>query len=102
MNESRNVFWDRIEKTHIQRDEINEFYRLCQEGKAFSGIEKEEFEALINDLNNDQIQHSNHMVVDMIINDVMEYTNNFKLKKILKNQYYKYYQWKFNNRKSLS
>lgn len=85
MNESRDIFIRRIDTTHIQRDEMNEFRKLCQEGKAFSGIGKDEFERLLNDLDNDSVKHSNDMVIDMIINYVKEYTNDADLKTILEN-----------------
>lgn len=83
MSESRNVFISRIDKTHIQRDEIYEFYKLCNEGRAISGISDKEFEKILKELDNDDIKYSNDMIIDMIIKDVSEYTNDIKLKEIL-------------------
>lgn len=85
MRESKSVFIDKIDKTHVQRDEMKEFYKLCKEGKAFLGIEEEEIEKLLEDLDNDNVENSNDMVIQMIIDKIREYTDDFKTKKILDN-----------------
>ena len=85
MRESMNVFNDRIDKIHIQRDEINEFNKLYQEGKFFPGIKKEEFEKLLSDLDNDRVEYSNDMIIEVIIKNVREHTNDLRLKDILEN-----------------
>ena len=85
MRDSENVFNYRIDKKHIQREEVDEIRRLYEKKSMILGIEQEEFEKLLNDLDTDDITHSNDMVTEMIISSVKEHTNDGKLKKILEN-----------------
>lgn len=85
MKESRVVFNNRIEKTHIQLAEFEEWYRYHKEGKAISGISEIELQKLLNDLDNDIVQHSNDMVIEMIIDKVKMDTGNLLNKEILDN-----------------
>lgn len=85
MNDADNVFESRISKSHIQREQIEEFSQLCREGKAISGMSEEEVESLIQDLANDKLTYSNDTVVDMIIKFVLDNTNDEKLIVILQN-----------------
>lgn len=85
MKYSKEVFNDRIKEAHIQREEVRLFNQLCQEGKAISGLEKEEYEALLKDLDNDNVEYSNDMVIDMILGYVIKSTSDLKLKGILEN-----------------
>lgn len=85
MNDADNVFESRISKSHIQREQIEEFSQLCREGKAISGMSEEEVESLIQDLANDKLTYSNDTVVDMIIKFVLDNTSDEKLIVILQN-----------------
>ena len=84
-SEAREVFNDRKTETHIQREEMNKFIKLCHEGKAILGIPEEEQIELIRNLEKDTVNYSNDMVIDMIINDVIKATEEEKLLRILKN-----------------
>ncbi len=83
--EAKEVFNDRIKEVHIQREEVTVFNQLCQEGKAISGLEKEECETLLKDLDNDNVEYSNDMVIDMILDYVIKSTSDLKLKEVLEN-----------------
>lgn len=85
MSESRDIFRNRIDKIHVQREEMNDFYKLVQEGCAISGLDDVELDKLIEDLNNDCVVRSNDMVIEMIIDDVMKNNNDTVLNKLLQN-----------------
>lgn len=86
MSTSEDMFKDRIvTDLHIQREEVNNWYKAFQDGKFIIGISEDELQKLLQDLNNDCVNRSNDMVIEMIINNVMENTNNTRLKKILEN-----------------
>lgn len=85
MSEAREVFDERKGEAHIQFEETRKFFELCQEGKAISGITEEEQIKLIEDLENDSVNYSNDMVIDMIIDYVIAITKEEKLLEILKN-----------------
>ena len=79
------VFNDRIEKIHVQREEFEEWLRYYKEGKAISGISDDELEKLRKDLENDAVQHSNDMVIEMIIDKVKMDTGNLLNEEVLDN-----------------
>lgn len=85
MSEARDVFNDRKKEVHIQREEMHNFLKLCQEGKAISGISEEEQKELICNLEKDTVSYSNDMVIDMIIDYVIKETEDEKLLRILEN-----------------
>ncbi len=86
MNDADYVFEDKISRrSHIQCEQIEEFYRLCKEGKAISGICEEELNSIVQELANDRLNHSNDMVIDMIIKFVLDNTSDEKLVTILQN-----------------
>lgn len=90
MNESKGIFNGRIEKTHIQLAEFEEWYRYYKEGKAVSGISEIELEKLLNDLENDTVLHSNDMVIEMIMDKVKMDTGDLLDKEILDNMHIAY------------
>lgn len=85
MNEADNVFTSRISKSHIQYEQMEEFFQLYKEGKAISGICEEELDSIIQDLANDKLDYSNDTVIDMIIKFVLDNTSDEKLATILEN-----------------
>ena len=85
MSDVQDVFNSRKKEAHVQREEMNEFYQLCKDGKAFSGMEMQELETLLEDLENDRVEFSNDMVIDMIIADVLKLTKDKKLIDVLEN-----------------
>jgi hypothetical protein len=64
---------------------MEEFSRLCKEGKAISGIREEELDSLVQDLADDKLDYSNDTVIDMIIKDVLKNPTDEKLATILQN-----------------
>lgn len=82
MDESNEIFNDRISKAHVQREEFEEFVSLCKTGKAISGMSLEELNLFCSELEKDQVSFSNDMVVDMIIDFVRKNTKDDKLLKI--------------------
>ncbi|MFA9397948.1 MAG: hypothetical protein ACERKV_06770 [Clostridiaceae bacterium] len=87
MSESGEVFFNRTLRAsgHTQYDEIKDFYQLCKENKAISGIGDDELDKLVKDLENDHVEKSNDMVIEMILNYVMENTKNQRTLDILSN-----------------
>lgn len=84
MSESEEVFVERIKERHIQLEEMKEFYELCKNGMAISGVTEKEHMDLINSLENDNVEHSNDMVIEMILKFVMQISKDEKLLQILK------------------
>lgn len=85
MSEAQDVFNARKKEAHIQLEEIKEFLQLCNEGKAFSGVEVQELEGLLEELENDKVEVSNDMGIDKIVIDVLRSTKDAKLIEVLKN-----------------
>lgn len=85
MCESKEIFIDRIEQSHIQYSEMENLINLCNEGKAFSGLTKDEEENLIEQLKNDDLKYSNDMCIDMILEYVCKSTKDNKLRDTIKN-----------------
>lgn len=83
MYESEEVFLNRTQEAHIQYEETRDFFDKCHKGEAFSGIDVEEETALLNDLENDSLKHSNDMIIELILQYVSESTKDEKLLKIL-------------------
>lgn len=84
MSESKEVFVGRIKERHIQLEEMKKFYELCHRGMAILGVTEEEQMDLINSLENDNVEHSNDMVIEMILDFVMKISKEEKLLQILR------------------
>lgn len=85
MSYANDNFIKEVSSSHIQWEQMEEFSKLCEEGKAISGISEEEFYSLLQDLANDKLTYSNDSVIDMIIKFVLEGTSEEKLINILRN-----------------
>ncbi len=85
MSEAGYIFNARKKEAHIQFEEMNKFIKLCEEGKAISGISEKEEKELISELEKDVVNYSNDMVVDMIIDYVIKTTEDERLFEILQN-----------------
>ncbi len=83
MTASKEFFYRRTDKSHIQYSQMNDFLNKCKNGEAISGVDEEELEQLVSDLSNDDINYSNDMVIDMILKCFVKNTNDNKLKKLL-------------------
>lgn len=83
MTASKDFFYRRIDKDHVQYSQMEDFLNKCKNGEAISGLGKGELEQLVSDLSNDDVNYSNDMVIDMILKCLVKNTEDNKLKKLL-------------------
>lgn len=83
MHESDEVFYNRIDESHVQFEETKKLLEKCRNREMVTGLSQIEEQSILNDLRQDELVYSNDMIIDWVIRAVRKSSNDDKLNELL-------------------